>query len=89
MSDTIVQQDWMNSFAPALDAIKMFERHEYVFGKLGLVQDSYQAVCHKYLRRTVEAAAMAAGGEGAPDNIGISAAVQHYSNDDDVADIEL
>lgn len=89
MSDTIIQQDWMNSYAPALDAIKMFERHEYVFEKLGLVQDSYQAVYYKYLRRTVEAAATAAGGEGVADNIGISAAVQHYSNDDDVADIEL
>ena len=89
MSDTIIQQDWMNSYAPGLDAIKMFERHEYVFGKLGLVQDSYQAVCHKYLRRTVEAAATAAGGEGVADNIGTSAAVQHYSNDGDVADIEL
>ena len=79
----------MNSYAPALDAIKTFERHEYVSEKLGLVQDSYQAVYYKYRRRTVEAAATVAGGEGVADNIGISAAVQHYSNDDDVADIEL
>jgi hypothetical protein len=68
----------------------MFETHEYAFEKLGLVQDSYQAIYFKYLRRTVEeAATTAAGSDGAADNIGISAVVQHYSNDDDMADQEV
>jgi hypothetical protein len=87
ISDTIIQQDWMSSYVPASDAIKMFETHEYVFEKLGLVQDSYHAVYLKYLRRTV--AAGGEGCEGAAGNIGISAVVQHYSNDDNGDDQEL
>lgn len=72
ISNTINRQQWKRSYVPASAAVTLFEMHDVVFERLGLLQNSFHATYLDYLRKVVET-------EG--DETGISAVVQHYSTD--------
>jgi hypothetical protein len=76
ISNTIIKREWDQSYVPASAMIDMFEMHQTVFDKLGLLQDSYHTVYTKYLQRTVDSSAAEA-----QDEVGVSAVVQQYSTD--------
>jgi NAD binding domain of 6-phosphogluconate dehydrogenase len=76
ISNTIVQQQWTQSYVPAAAVIDMFELHDIVFEQLELLRDSYHTTYTKYLRQTIKAAQH--DGQDA-EAIGVSAVVQHYS----------
>ena len=77
ISNTITKQQWDQSYVPASAMIDMFDMHQIVFDKLGLLQDSYHTVYTKYLRQTVESAEQT----HIEEVVGVSAVVQHYSTD--------
>jgi len=79
ISNTIIHQEWSNSYVPASAVVDMFEMHAVVFERLGLMRDSYHAVYLKYLRETVKAASLSNNQKG--EQVGVSAVVQHYSTD--------
>ncbi|KAG7354378.1 NAD-dependent glycerol-3-phosphate dehydrogenase [Nitzschia inconspicua] len=79
ISKTIVQQQWTQSYVPAMAVIDMFELHDIVFKRLNLLPDGYHTIYTKYLRTTVQAAI---ADDQDPEAVGVSAVVQHYSMND-------
>jgi hypothetical protein len=78
ISNTIIEQQWYESYVPATAVIDMFELHDVVFERLHLLSDSYHSTYTKYLRETVNAEKQE-GKDGT--TVGVSAVVQSYSTD--------